>query len=82
MVNELIQDKKLNRCYGFAIQHPNQGQHSRLIIERRFLVILPRRCGGKIDLNAVLNNVESVLNALFKLSQSWEKYVCELPKMP
>ena len=46
------------------------------------MVILPRRCGGKIDLNAVLNNVESVLNALFKLSQSWETYVSELPKMP
>ena len=37
----------------------------------------------KIDLNAVLNNVESVCNALcFKLGQSWEMYVNELPKMP
>ena len=37
----------------------------------------------KIDLNAVLNNVESVCNALgFKLGQSWEMYVSELPKMP
>ena len=36
----------------------------------------------KIDLNAVLNNVESVCNALgFKLGQSWEMYVRELPKM-
>ena len=34
MVNELIQDKKLNRCYGFAIQHPNQRQHSRLIMDK------------------------------------------------
>ena len=37
----------------------------------------------KIDLNAVLNNVESACNALgFKLVQSWEMYVSELPKMP
>ena len=37
----------------------------------------------KIDLNAVLNNVESACNALgFKLGQSWEMYVSELPKMP
>ena len=37
----------------------------------------------KIALNAVLNNVESVCNALgFKLGQSWEMYVSELPKMP
>ena len=25
---------KLNRCYGFAIQHPNQRQHSRLIMDK------------------------------------------------
>ena len=37
----------------------------------------------KIDLNAVLNNVESVCKALgFKLGQSWQMYVSELPKMP
>ena len=37
----------------------------------------------KNDLNAVLNNVGSVYNALgFKLGQSWEMYVSELPKMP
>ena len=30
-----------------------------------------------------MNNVESVCNALdFKLGQSWEMYVSELPKMP
>ena len=38
---------------------------------------------GKIDLNAVLNNVESVCKALgFKLGQSWKTYVSEPPKMP
>ena len=34
MVNELIQDKKLNRCYGFAVQHPNQRKRSRLIMDK------------------------------------------------
>ena len=37
----------------------------------------------KIDLNAILNNAESVCNALgLKLGQSWKMYVSELPKMP
>ena len=37
----------------------------------------------KIDVNAVPNDVESVCNALdYKLGQSWEMYVSELPKMP
>ena len=37
----------------------------------------------QIDLNALLNNVEIVCNALgFKLGQSWEMCVNELPKMP
>ena len=47
------------------------------------IIILPRRCSGKIDLNAVLSNVENVCNAVgFKLGQSWEMYVSELSKMP
>ena len=37
----------------------------------------------KIDLNAVLNNVKSVCNALdFKLGHSWQMYVSDLPKTP
>ena len=47
------------------------------------MVVFQRRCGGKIELNVVLNNVESVCDALgFKFGQSWEMYVRELPKMP
>ena len=44
--------------------------------------ITEKTCCKKIDVNAVPNNVESVCNALdFKLGQSWEMYVSELPKM-
>ena len=28
MVDELIQEEKLNCCHGCAIQHPSQRQHS------------------------------------------------------
>ena len=27
-VDELLQEEKLNRCHGCAIQHPSQRQHS------------------------------------------------------
>ena len=83
MVDELIQDEKLNRCYGCTIQHPNQRQHSCPMMDKDDSWLYYREdVLGKIDLNAVLNNVESVCNALdFKLGQSWEMYVSELPKI-
>ena len=31
MFDTLIQEEKLNRCHGCAIQHPSQSQHSCLI---------------------------------------------------
>ena len=34
MVDELIQEEKLNRFYGCAIQHPNQRQHSCLMMDK------------------------------------------------
>ena len=34
MVDELIQDEKLNRCYGCANQHPNQRQHSCIMMDK------------------------------------------------
>ena len=83
MVDELIQDEKLNRCYGCTIQHPNQRQHLCPMMDEDDSWLYYREdVLGKIDLNAVLNNVESVCNALdFKLGQSWEMYVSELPKI-
>ena len=84
MVDELIQEEKLNRCHGCAIQHPSQRQHSCLIMDEEDSWLYYREdVVEKIDLNAVLNNVESVCKALgFKLSQSWKMNVSELPKMP
>ena len=84
MVDELIQEEKLNRCYGCAIQHPSQRQHSCLMMDTEDSWLFYREnVARKIDLKAVLDNVESVCNALgFKLVQSWEMYVSELPKMP
>ena len=31
-VDKLIQEEKLNRCHGCAIQHPSQNQHSCLMM--------------------------------------------------
>ena len=84
MVDELIQEEKLNCCHGCAIQHPSQRQHSCLMMDIEDSWLYYREdVLEKNDLNAVLNNVGSVYNALgFKLGQSWEMYVSELPKMP
>ena len=83
-VDELIQEEKLNRCHGCAIQHPSQRQHSCLMMDKEDSWLYYREdVVEKIDLNAVLNNVESLCKALgFKLGQSWKTYVSELPKMP
>ncbi|CAH3167609.1 unnamed protein product [Porites evermanni] len=84
MVDELIQEEKLNRCHGCAIQHPSQRQHSCVMMGKEDSWLYYREdVVEKIDLNAVLNNVERVCKALgFKLGQSWKVYVSELPKMP
>ena len=48
MVDELIQEEKLNHCHGCAIQHQSQRQHSCLMMDKKgFLVVLPGRCVGK-----------------------------------
>ena len=77
MVDELIQEEKLNRCHGCVIQHPSQRQHSCLMMDKEDSWLYCREdVVEKIDLNAVLNNVESVCKALgFKLGQSWKMYV-------
>ena len=84
MVDELIQEEKLYRYHGCAIQHPSQRQHWCLMMDREDSWLYYREdVMEKIDVNAVLNNVESVCNALgFKFGQTWKMYVSELPKMP
>ena len=79
MVDELIEEEKLLRlCYSA----PESKTTFFYYITQHSIIILPRRCSGKIDLNAVLSNVENVCNAVgFKLGQSWEMYVSELSKI-
>ena len=86
MVDELIQEEKLNRCHGCAIQHPSQRQHSCVMMDKEDSWLYYREdVVEKIDLNAVLKNAESVCNALgFKgcfhlgsmLTTDWFNCVC------
>ena len=83
-VDKLIQQEKLNRCHGCAIQHPSQNQHSCLMMDNDDAWMYYRdEVMEQIDLNLVLKATESICSALgFKLGKSWEAYVTELPKMP
>ena len=76
--------EKLNRCNGCAIHHPSQRQHSCLMIDSEDAWFYFRDdVVENIDLNLVLKTAESVCSALgFKLGNSWETYVTELPKFP
>ena len=85
MVDELIQEEKLNCCHGCAIQHPSQRQHSCPMMDKEdsWLHYQEDVLEKLIWMLSFMNNFESVYNALdFKLGQSWEMYVSELPKMP
>ena len=84
LFDTLIQEEKLNRCNGCAIQHPSQRKHSCLMMDNEEAWMYYRDdVVEKIDLNAVLKTTESVCSALgFKLAKSWAVYVTELPKMP
>ena len=80
----LIQEEKLNRCDGCAIQHSSQRQHSCLMMDSEDAWrYYQDDVVDKIDLNIVMKTAESVCIAVgFKLDQSWEAYVSELPKFP
>ena len=83
-VDKLIQEQKLNRCHGCAIQHPSQNQHSCLVMDNDDAWIYYHdEVVEQIDLNVILKTAESVCSALgFKLGKTWEAYVTELPKLP
>ena len=83
-VDKLIQQEKLNRCHGCAIQHPSQNQHSCLMMDNDDAwMYYHDEVVEQIDMNSVLKAIESVCSALgFKLGNSWEAYVSEKPKMP
>ena len=84
LLDSLIQEEKLNRCNGCAINHPSQRQHSCVMMDSEDAWMYYRDdVVEKIDLNVVLKTAESVCSALgFKLGKSWEAYVAELPKLP
>ena len=83
-VDKLIQEEKLNRCHGCAIQHPSQNQHSCLMMDNDDAwMYYHDEVVEQIDLNVILKTPESVCSALrFKRGQTWEAYVTELPKLP
>ena len=83
-VDKLIQEQKLNRCHGCAIQHPSQNQHSCLMMDNDDAwMYYHDEVVEQIDLNVILKTAESVCSALgFKLGKTWEAYVTELPKLP
>ena len=82
-VDKLIQEEKLNRCHGCAIQHPSQNQHSCLMMDNDDAwMYYHDEVVEQIDLNVILKTAESVCSALgFKLGKTWEAYVTELPKL-
>ena len=84
MVDKVFQQEKLNRCHGCAIQQPSQNQHSCLMMDNDDAwMYYHDEVVKQIDLNSMLNAIESICSALgFKLGNSWEAYVSELPKMP
>ena len=83
-VDKLIQEEKLNRCHGCAIQHPSQNQHSCLMMDNDDAwMYYHDEVVEQFDLNVILKTAESVCSALgFKLGKTWEAYVTELPKLP
>ena len=83
-VDKLIQEEKLNRCHGCAIQHPSQNQHSCLMMDNDDAwMYYHDEVEEQFDLNVILKTAESVCSALgFKLGKTWEAYVTELPKLP
>ena len=83
-VDKLIQEEKLNRCHGCAIQHPSQNQHSCLMMDNDDeWMSYHDEVVEQIDLKVILKTAESVCTALgFNLAKSWEAYVTKLPKYP
>ena len=79
LIGKLIQQEKLNRCHGCAIQHPSQNQHSCLMMDNDDAwKYYHDEVVEQIDLNSMLNATESICSAVgFKLDKSWEAY-CQI----
>ena len=60
LIDKLIQQEKLNRCHGCAIQHPSQNQHSSLMMDNDDAWIYYHdEVMEQIDLNLVLKATEA-----------------------
>lgn len=82
--DELIHKEKVNHCNGCTIPQPSQGEHSCLMMDtedaRNYYHDEARE---QVDLAIVMKTVESICRTLgFKLGQTWESYLTELPKFP
>ena len=82
--DKLVQEEKVNRCLGCAIQHHSQRQHSCLMFDTEDAWFYYHdEAREQIDLAVVMKTVESVCSTLgLKLGQTWESYLTELPKLP
>ena len=70
--DKFIQEEKLSRCHGCAIQHPSQNQHSCLTMDNDDeWMYYHDEVVEQIDLNVILKTAESVCSALgFKLGKT------------
>ena len=80
----LVHQAKVNQCNGCAIHHPSQREHSCLMMEsEEAWNCYNDEAREQIDLVTVMKTVEKVCSTLgFKLGQTWERYLTELPKFP
>ena len=73
--DKLVHEEKVNRCHGCAIQHPNQKQHSCLMLDiEDAWFYYHDEAREQRGLTMVMQIVESVC-------QTWESYLTELPKL-
>ena len=82
--DNLVQEEKVNRCHGCAIQHPSQRQHSCLMLDTEDAWFYYHdEAREQIELAVVIKTVESVCSTLgLKPCQTWESYLTESPKLP
>ena len=78
--DKLVQEEKVNRCHGCAIQHPSQRQHSCLIDAEDAWFYFHDEAREQIDLAVVMKIVESICSTLGlkqgcpQLGHTWESF--------
>ena len=84
LCDKLVQEEKVNNCYGCAIDHPSQREHACLMIDsKEAWNYYHDKANQRIDLSNVMKTAQNICSTLgFNLGKSWEAYVSELPKIP